>query len=71
MRFNASTIAPGSGRLRVFDGEALVGDLPVTALVDECPAYDLEPFQPARPIYPAPQRTLAEGLDAGEHGAAV
>jgi phosphoribosylformylglycinamidine synthase len=64
---NATAIGEvtGSGRLRVFDGEALVGDLPVTALVDECPAYDLEPFQPARPIYPAPQRTLAEGLDAG------
>jgi phosphoribosylformylglycinamidine synthase len=54
-----------SGRLRVFDGEALVGDLPVTALVDECPAYDLEPFQPSRPIYPPPERTLADGLDAG------
>jgi phosphoribosylformylglycinamidine synthase subunit PurL len=64
---NATAIGEvtGSGRLRVFDGEALVGDLPVTALVDECPAYDLEPFQPSRPIYPAPQRTLAEGLDAG------
>jgi phosphoribosylformylglycinamidine synthase len=54
-----------SGRLRVFDGEALVGDLPVIALVDECPAYDLEPFQPSRPIYPPPERTLADGLDSG------
>jgi phosphoribosylformylglycinamidine synthase subunit PurL len=35
----------------------------VTALVDECPAYDLEPLQPARPIYPAPERVLDEGLD--------
>jgi phosphoribosylformylglycinamidine synthase len=64
---NATAIGEvtGRGRLRVYDGEALVGDLPVTALVDECPAYDLEPFQPSRPIYPAPPRTLAEGLDAG------
>ena len=64
---NATAIGEvtGSGRLRVFDGEALVGDLPVSALVDECPAYDLEPLQPTRPIYPAPERTLAEGLDAG------
>ena len=64
---NATAIGEvtGSGRLRVFDGEALVGDLPVDALVDECPAYDLEPLQPTRPIYPAPERTLAEGLDAG------
>jgi phosphoribosylformylglycinamidine synthase len=46
-------------RLRVFDGERLVGDVPVTALVDECPAYDLEPAEPARPVYPVPERTLA------------
>ena len=43
-------------RLRVFDGDELVGDLPVTALVDECPAYDLEPAEPATPLYPAPPR---------------
>jgi phosphoribosylformylglycinamidine synthase len=52
-------------RLRVFDDGELVGDLPVLALVDECPAYDLEPAPPAVPIYPAPRRTLADGLDAG------
>jgi phosphoribosylformylglycinamidine synthase II len=64
---NATAIGEvtGTGRLRVFDGETLVGDLPVTALVDESPAYDLEPLQPARPIYPAPERMLDEGLDAG------
>jgi phosphoribosylformylglycinamidine synthase II len=54
-----------SGRLRVYDGEVLVGDLPVTALVDECPAYDLEPLEAATPVYPAPERVLADGLDAG------
>jgi phosphoribosylformylglycinamidine synthase len=43
-----------SGRLRVFDGETLVGDMPVGALVDECPVYELEPLAPSRPIYPAP-----------------
>jgi phosphoribosylformylglycinamidine synthase len=64
---NATAIGEvtSSGRLRVFDGESLVGDLPVGALVDECPAYDLEPLQPTRPIYPPPDRVLAEGLDAG------
>ena len=41
-----------SGRLRVYDDGDLVGDLPVGALVDECPAYDLEPAPPAVPIYP-------------------
>jgi phosphoribosylformylglycinamidine synthase subunit PurL len=65
---NATAIGEvtGSGRLRVFDGETVVGDLPVTALVDECPAYDLEPLEAATPVYPAPERVLAEGLDAGD-----
>ena len=34
-------------RLRVFDGDELVGDMPVEALVDDCPLYDLEPSPPA------------------------
>jgi phosphoribosylformylglycinamidine synthase len=50
-------------RLRVLDGDEVVGDLPVTALVDECPAYDLEPAQPAVPLYDAPPRALDD--DAG------
>jgi phosphoribosylformylglycinamidine synthase subunit PurL len=64
---NATAIGEvtGSGRLRVFDGDTVVGDLPVTALVDECPAYDLEPLRSATPVYPAPPRVLQEGLDAG------
>ncbi len=49
-----------SGRLRVFAGEELVGDMPVRALVDDCPLYDLAPSPPAVPIYPAPARVLAE-----------
>jgi phosphoribosylformylglycinamidine synthase subunit PurL len=44
--------------LRVFSGEELVGDMPVVALVDECPLYDLEPAAPSEPLYPAPQRVL-------------
>ncbi len=52
-------------RLRVFDGEELVGDMPVTALVDECPAYDLEPAEPATPLYPVPERVLTAD-DPGE-----
>ncbi len=55
-----------SDRLRVFDGDDVVGDLPVSALVDECPAYDLEPAAPANPIYPPPPRVLDDGLSAGE-----
>ncbi|CAN5592359.1 phosphoribosylformylglycinamidine synthase subunit PurL [soil metagenome] len=45
-------------RLRVLDGEAVVGDMPVEALVDECPLYDLEPVEPEAQIYPAPPQVL-------------
>src|SRR3712207_4174688 len=44
--------------LRVFRGERLVGEVPVAALVDEAPLYDLAPAAPAVPIYPAPARRL-------------
>jgi phosphoribosylformylglycinamidine synthase len=50
-------------RLRVLVGDEVVGDLPVTALVDECPAYDLAPAPPSVPLYGAPPRILPE--DAG------
>ncbi len=50
-------------RMRVFDGETLVGDMPVRALVDDCPLYDLAPAKPSAPVYPAPGATLA--ADAG------
>ena len=50
-------------RLRVLAGDEVVGDLPVTALVDECPAYDLEPAPPSVPLYDAPPRVLDD--DAG------
>ena len=52
-------------RLRVFDDGALVGDMPVTALVDECPLYDLEPVAPAVSMYPAPEPVITAPLDAG------
>jgi phosphoribosylformylglycinamidine synthase subunit PurL len=35
-----------SGNLRVLDDGVEVGDVPVSALVDECPLYDLEPEEP-------------------------
>jgi phosphoribosylformylglycinamidine synthase subunit PurL len=54
-----------SGRLRVLDDGEVVGDLPVTALVDECPAYDLEPLEATVPVYPAPEPVLNGSLDAG------
>jgi phosphoribosylformylglycinamidine (FGAM) synthase-like enzyme len=50
-----------SGRMRVFDGPELVGDMPVGALVEDCPLYDLSPARPATPIYDPPPATLASG----------
>jgi phosphoribosylformylglycinamidine synthase len=41
----------GSGRFRVLDDGELVGDIEVSALVDECPLYDLEPAEPDGWIY--------------------
>jgi phosphoribosylformylglycinamidine synthase II len=52
-------------RLRVLAGDEVVGDLPVGALVDGCPAYDLEPAPPTRALYPAPERALEDGADPG------
>src|SRR5690348_16738077 len=48
-----------SGHMRVFDGERLVGDMPVAALVDDCPLYDLAPERPAAPLYPPAPPVLA------------
>jgi phosphoribosylformylglycinamidine synthase subunit PurL len=50
-----------SGRVRVRAGEELVGDMPVRALVDECPLYDVHPRKPEQPIYAASPATLAAG----------
>ncbi|HEY2869061.1 MAG TPA: phosphoribosylformylglycinamidine synthase subunit PurL, partial [Gaiellales bacterium] len=52
-------------RLRVLHDGAVVADVPVAALVDACPLYDLDPAAPDAPLYPAPPRTLS-GDDPGE-----
>ncbi len=49
--------------MRIFRGDELVGDIPVAALVDDCPVYELAPQRPSAPLYPAPAATLAP--DAG------
>ena len=48
-----------SGRLRVLDREAVVADLPVSILVDDCPLYELEPEPPDRPLYGSPPALLS------------
>ena len=40
-----------TGHLRVLDDGVEVGDVPVSALVDECPLYDLEPEEPGGWMY--------------------
>jgi phosphoribosylformylglycinamidine synthase subunit PurL len=50
----------GTGRMKVFDGEELVGDMPVRALVDDCPLYDLRPEKSTTPIYAPAKATLAK-----------
>ncbi|MEA2200412.1 MAG: phosphoribosylformylglycinamidine synthase subunit PurL [Solirubrobacteraceae bacterium] len=48
-------------RMRVLcDGE-LVGEMPVQALVDDCPLYDLDPQRPAQQIYAAAPASLGSG----------
>jgi phosphoribosylformylglycinamidine synthase subunit PurL len=48
-----------SGAMRIYRGDELVGDVPVPALVDDCPVYELAPQRPSAPLYPAPTATLA------------
>jgi phosphoribosylformylglycinamidine synthase len=55
-----------SGRVRVFAGARLVGDMPVRALVDDCPLYDLAPARPVEPIYAPPPATLAADASPSE-----
>ncbi|HEX8102566.1 MAG TPA: phosphoribosylformylglycinamidine synthase subunit PurL [Solirubrobacteraceae bacterium] len=65
-RATAVGVVTDTRRLRVFDGEALVGDMPVEALVDDCPVYDLAPAPPAVGLYPAPERVIADEAPAAE-----
>jgi len=56
-----------TGRIRVFDGDDPVGDMPVSLLVDDCPLYDLDPAEPDGWIYGngEPLVTVASGGDPG------
>ena len=41
----------GSGNVRILRGGETVGEIPVAALVDGCPLYDLEPAEPGQWTY--------------------
>ncbi len=53
------------GRLRVLRGAEVLGDMPLEALVEGCPLYELAPAQPKGWIY-GNRRTLDPGAGAGE-----
>ncbi len=56
-------VVTDSGHIRVLAGGELVGDMPVEALVDGCPLYDLSPAAPAAWIY-GNRRTLEPDADS-------
>jgi len=58
-------VVTDSGHVRVLRDGEVVGDMPVGALVDGCPLYDLDPAEPDGWIY-GNRRTLDEGASAGE-----
>ena len=65
-----------SGLVRVLDGGRVVGEMPVAALVDECPLYELDPRRAERAALPAagagarlrgPRRGAARAAALAEH----
>ena len=53
-------VVTDSGQIRILRGDEVVGEMPVEALVDGCPLYDLEPAEPEGWIY-GNRATLAAG----------
>jgi phosphoribosylformylglycinamidine synthase len=53
-RATAIGVVTDTRRLRVLDDGVVVGDMPVEALVDDCPVYDLAPSPPSVSLYPPP-----------------
>jgi phosphoribosylformylglycinamidine synthase len=58
-------IVTDSGQVRVLQGDEVVGDMPVEALVDGCPLYDLSPAEPEGWIY-GNRATLDPGASSEE-----
>ena len=56
----------GRGQFRVLHRGEVVGELPVSLLVDDCPLYDLDPTPPAEQLYAAPAPVLAHDASTGE-----
>ncbi|HEX7246255.1 MAG TPA: phosphoribosylformylglycinamidine synthase subunit PurL [Solirubrobacterales bacterium] len=56
-------VVTDTGQIRILRDGELVGEMPVEALVDGCPLYDLEPAEPEGWIY-GNRRTLSEDASA-------
>ncbi len=56
----------GTRLMRIYSDDELVGEMPVEALVDDCPIYDLAPQKPSEPIYPPPIARLDGSASLGE-----
>jgi phosphoribosylformylglycinamidine synthase len=59
------TVTEGN-RFRILRGDEVVGDMPVSGLVDDAPLYDLAPEKPSAPLYPAPAAVLGFEADVRE-----
>src|SRR5205823_6295288 len=55
-----------TGCVRVLDEGRTVSDMPVAALVDECPLYDIAPSKPSYPPYEPPRARLAADASSRE-----
>jgi phosphoribosylformylglycinamidine synthase subunit PurL len=58
-------VVTDTGLIRILRGEEVCGEMPVEALVDGCPLYDLEPSEPECWIY-GNRATLREGASPAE-----
>src|SRR6478735_3305914 len=56
-------VVTDSGEVRIMRGDRVVGEMPVAALVDGCPLYDLSPEEPEEWIY-GNRATLNESASA-------
>jgi phosphoribosylformylglycinamidine synthase len=59
------TVTEGN-RFRILRGDEVVGDMPVSGLVDDAPLYDLAPEKPSAPLYPASAAVLGFEADVRE-----
>ena len=59
-------VVTDTGSFRIFKSGDLVGDMPVPALVDDCPLYDIYPEKPAESPYPAPPKRIEADATPGE-----